>query len=49
MFKILKRLNLDKICNKYNINVVRCFLIKGKVGLRLVLLYYKVYFLVLIK
>lgn len=49
MFKISKRPKLDKICNKYNINVVRCSLTKGKAGLRSALLYYKVHFLVLIK
>lgn len=45
MSKISKRPKLDKIRNKYNINVVRCSLTKGKAGL----LYYKVLFLVLIK
>lgn len=42
--KISKRPKLDKIHNKYNINVVRCSLTKGKAGLRSALLYYKVQF-----
>lgn len=35
--KNIEKVKLNKICNKYNINVVRCFLIRGKFGLRLVL------------
>lgn len=27
--KNIEKVKLNKICNKYNINVVRCFLIRG--------------------